>query len=80
MSKRLVIINNCSKECPYVKTERTAGAGYAEDYFCTKAKKVNGKFRMIAGYVEWDSDLPKPGEFPKWCPLFEPEEGMFKEE
>lgn len=77
--KRLVVISNCTKQCPYVRTVRTKGAGYAEDYLCSKAEKKDGKLRMIAGYVEWDSDLPKEGEFPEWCPLQEAEPGMYLE-
>lgn len=71
---------NC-RYCPFAKTERTQGAGYAEDYYCIAKSSPLGLFSAnktsqskstsvsnirIAGYVEWDSDLPTP---PEWCPL-----------
>lgn len=49
--------------CPFLKTERTEGAGYAEDFYCIA--KDNKK---IAGYVEWDADMPN---VPDWCPFIE---------
>ena len=59
----------CDK-CPYAKTERTPGAGYALDYFCSRK---NG--RKVAGYVEWDSDMPL---IPSWCPLYLAEKAFAK--
>lgn len=47
--------------CAFVKTGHTPGSGYGTDYFCSK--KNNKK---VAGYVEWDSELPL---IPNWCPL-----------
>lgn len=65
--------------CPNAYNERTPGAGYAVDWRCGASKPgKDGKHRMIAGYVEWDSELPKDGEFPDWCPLFEAEPGMYE--
>ena len=52
-------IKKCTK-CHFVESHRTKGAGFALDYFCTE--KDN---REIAGYVEWDSDMPL---VPEWCP------------
>ena len=49
------------KSCPFLNIERTIGAGYALDYTC-----VFGEPRMIAGYVEYDYELPKT--IPAWCP------------
>lgn len=54
-------ISSCAK-CPFIEAQRTEGAGYALDYFCTKKR-----YKKIAGYVEWDSEFPK--EIPEWCPL-----------
>jgi len=83
--KKLVVISNCIKQCPHVRTERTIGAGCADDYLCarTKAPKNQQHYREIGrhivGYIEYPSELPKDGEFPKWCPLQEAEEGMYLE-
>lgn len=63
-STRLFVVTNCAK-CPNCEQERTPRAGYAHDYYC----KATGK--MIAGYIEWPSEMPKDGEFPDWCPLAE---------
>ena len=54
-------IEKCDK-CPFVQLERTQGAGYAHDYWCTKTMD---KRKLIVGYVEWDSEIP---EVPEWCP------------
>ena len=51
-------IKKC-EECPFLRLERTQGAGYAHDYWCSK---IN---RKIAGYVEYPSEIP---EVPEWCP------------
>ena len=53
-------IEKCN-ECPFHDTRRTPGAGYAIDYFC-----VLEKGKEIAGYIEWNSDLPY---VPDWCPI-----------
>ena len=53
-------IDNCSK-CPNVVTERTPGAGYALDYFCSLCAN-----KRVMGYVEWDSDF---SDVPDWCPI-----------
>jgi hypothetical protein len=58
-------IKNCV-ECPHSTTKLTKGYGYAEDYICTATKRKNN---VIAGYVEWPSEMPQDGEFPEWCPL-----------
>ena len=42
--------------------ERTAGAGYAFDFFCKAADN-----RKITGYVEWESEIPP---VPSWCPFY----------
>ena len=54
-----VPIGRCD-ECPFVEVSRTPRAGYAHDYFCTKADK------MIMTYVEYDSEIPP---VPQWCPF-----------
>lgn len=77
-TRKLLVITNCTAQCPHVVKVHTPGSGYAQDYLCRKARKKNGEYRLIAGYVEWDSELPKDGEFPKWCPLFEAEPGMYE--
>jgi hypothetical protein len=41
-------------------SEPTKGAGCATDYYCILANK------KIAGYVEWDREMP---EVPEWCPI-----------
>jgi hypothetical protein len=55
-----VPVKKCDK-CPFHKTERTAGAGYALDYFCGKIDN-----KEITGYVEWESEMPG---VPEWCPF-----------
>lgn len=51
------------KECPFIRHERTEGAGYALDYTCAFYHKP----RMIAGYVEYSSEFPT--QIPSWCPF-----------
>lgn len=85
MTTRLLIIIGCHGNdevppCPFRETERTEGAGYAQDYFCTATSKIEkekgrGKWkkkvhRMIDGYVEWQSEMRKDGDFPDFCPLY----------
>lgn len=57
----LIPINNCV-QCPHCNTKLTKGYGYATDYHC--GAMYNNK--LIVGYVEWDSQIPK--EPPEWCP------------
>lgn len=57
----LIPINNCT-QCPHCNTKLTKGYGYATDYHC--GAMYNNK--LIVGYVEWDSQIPK--EPPEWCP------------
>lgn len=66
----IVKIVNCMK-CPHCDNDRTEGAGYAIDYYCslTPDPKATYKFKVIEGYVEWSSEEPKNGEIPDWCPL-----------
>jgi len=83
MIRKLVVINDCTRECPHVRVERTKGAGCAEDYLCSRVKATKRQQdyaeigRLIAGYVEWNRERPKAGEFPDWCPLQTAEEGMY---
>jgi hypothetical protein len=79
---RILKIKNC-KECPHLDSGRTPGSGYAVDYYCKAAPIDKPKsddwrdgdvynphgFKIVDGYVEWDSERSKDGEFPKWCPL-----------
>jgi hypothetical protein len=69
---RLFVVNNC-KQCPNHYTKRTPGAGYAEDHLCKAVPEGPAdkwpKNNTIAGYVEWSSEGPQDGEFPKFCPL-----------
>ena len=51
---------NNIKKCPFVISDKTEGAGCASDYFCAAANN-----KKIAGYVEWESDMPL---VPDWCP------------
>lgn len=55
--------------CPFRGQKATEGAGCADDYFCTGAKNKDGTYGAIDGYVEWQSEMRKPGDFPKFCPL-----------
>ena len=58
----LIPIENCT-QCPHCETKLTKGYGYATDYYCS----FTYDNRLIAGYVEWPSEIPK--EPPKWCPF-----------
>lgn len=71
MKTKICVITNCIN-CPHgnTKTERTPGAGYALDHYCTKTGKI------WANYIEWKSEMPPDGQFPKWCPL--PDNGSAK--
>lgn len=63
----LIEVGRCD-ECPFVELIRTMGAGHAYDYYC----KANKKFpKMIAYYVEYDSEIPP---VPEWCPFKKKEE------
>lgn len=57
-----VEVKRCD-QCPYHFVRRTARAGFAHDYHCS-ATPDN---KMIVGYVEYDSEIPK--EPPEWCPF-----------
>lgn len=65
---RLFKIFRCVN-CPNVTLSHTPGSGCGTDYRCTAtaSKLEKGKNRLIAGYVECDSEMPK--EIPAWCPL-----------
>ena len=81
--RKLVVIANCIR-CPHVTTERTRGAGCADDLLCKVSKAPMAQDhhaigRLIRGYIEWPSELPKDGEIPEWCPLQTAEEGMYLE-
>jgi hypothetical protein len=67
MKGRLFVVTNCMN-CPNCKVERTPQAGDALDYYCEAISK-NTKHNMIAGYVEYESEGPQDGKFPKFCPL-----------
>lgn len=54
------------RPCPNLTSRLTKGYGYAEDYLCRAADA-----RLIDGYVEWESEKRKPGDFPDFCPLQE---------
>jgi len=60
--KKLFVVTSCHT-CPNVRVSRTPGAGYAVDYTCSKTLQI------VAGYVEWQSEYRKDGDFPKDCPL-----------
>lgn len=60
---RVYIDVTTCKDCPFIKHDRTEGAGYALDYTCS-ATKDN---KLIAGYVEYQSEFPKT--IPGWCPF-----------
>lgn len=79
---KLVVIVGCHGNadkdipaCPFLSSEETPGAGSADDYYCTAAKPKRGtkKRRMVDGYVEWPSEMRKPGDFPDFCPLYDNE-------
>jgi hypothetical protein len=61
---RLFVVNGCHS-CPNIVVERTPRAGCAEDYYCTAVRPR----RKVDGYIEWDSEKRKDGDFPKFCPL-----------
>lgn len=65
---RLFVVTGCHT-CPNLVSERTPGAGYALDYFCKASRDKQGKLRGVDGYVEWESEKRKPGDFPNFCPL-----------
>lgn len=69
-------IKDC-QECNFCKATKLYTADsweHASDYWCTKVPAVNepsrGReqtdFKMIAGYIEWPSEMPG---VPSWCPL-----------
>lgn len=64
MNKKSVIIKievDSCKDCPFMETKRTMGAGDACDWFCKKENK------KIAGYIEWKSEEIDI-IVPEWCP------------
>lgn len=56
MARILLTIEKCTS-CPYCNSEKIPGS-LAVNYFCSIDNK------KIAGYVEWDSEIPK---VPFWC-------------
>ena len=69
--KSVTLKIECCTECPHCKTGRTFGAGCADDFFCKKKKDSTADhgYKVIVGYVEWPSEMPKKGQIPTWCPL-----------
>ena len=57
----IVQVGRCD-ECPFCKTRRTMGAGYAFDYLCSAKNN-----KVITNYVEYMSEL---NPVPKWCPYY----------
>lgn len=55
----IIKVQKCN-ECPFSKTERTQGAGYAIDRFCGPMSN-----KKVGGYIEWERDEPC---VPEWCP------------
>lgn len=55
---------NCAG-CPHVKIKPCQYSPIADDYHCGATPDD----KKIAGYVEWESELPK--EPPEWCPLMD---------
>lgn len=51
--------------CPNIRESLTKGYGYATDYHCSETGT------LLAGYVEWESEKRKDGDFPDDCPLTE---------
>lgn len=49
--------------CPHVRIKPCQYSPIADDYHCGATPDD----KKIAGYVEWESELPK--EPPEWCPL-----------
>jgi hypothetical protein len=85
---RLLVVVGCHGDdtknilpCPFRMSERTEGAGCAEDYRCTavfsknKLGRVTKEYAVIDGYVEYPSEMRKPGDFPRFCPLSKNERG-----
>lgn len=67
--KRLFVVEGCHS-CPNCVTNSTKPFGYALDYRCKVGPlDKNNRFPLIAGYVEWESEKRKDGDFPEWCPL-----------
>jgi hypothetical protein len=66
MSKQIRInkIINCH-QCPNISSERTPSAGFAIDYYCNAVSPR----KIVAGYVEWNSEKRKDHDFPDFCPL-----------
>lgn len=80
--RKLFVVKDCVRDCPFVRVTATPSAGCADDYHCHHPKSIlkNGLTgRMITGYIEWSSELPPAGEFPDWCPLYTLEPGMYED-
>jgi hypothetical protein len=83
MAKLIIILEKCVNNgnknisCPYADSERTPGAGYAMDYFCTLMpdSKAEHGFKKTSGYVEWDREI---NPIPLWCPIMDVEEKVLK--
>lgn len=69
-------IDSC-KDCPHCKVTRLYTEDsweHAEDFWCMavvdnphyERGRESLPYKLIRGYVEWDSEIPKP---PVWCPL-----------
>lgn len=61
----VIEVKDDCRKCPYCTSERTIGAGYALDYFCTH---MPSKRRKIMGYVEYSNDIEP---IPNWCPFLD---------
>lgn len=54
-------VENCA-QCPHVRVKPCQHSPVADDYHCGATPDD----KKIAGYVEWDDQLPKTP--PDWCP------------
>lgn len=73
MTTKILVVVGCHGDknhpaCPFLSSVRTPGAGYALDYHCKAAGN-----KILNGYVEWDSEKRKSGDFPSFCPLYDNE-------
>ncbi len=69
LKTKLFVVTGCHAPCPNRGEKLTKGYGYATDYFCKAVTDNSGEHPLIDGYVEWESEMRKPGDFPKFCPL-----------
>lgn len=59
-------IDKC-RQCPFTEIDRTQGAGFAWDRYCTRESNDGHKSKIkVGGYIEWESEEP---EVPSWCPI-----------